>query len=206
MCFGSQHRWDEAEDLLRRRLQDAPEDAYSHYLLGMDLRNDHPSPAREAEAEAQTREALRLAPHAPEAKNQLAQIALAKGNFEEARRLLEGSLSDDPYNLSTLNTLTQAYRRSGQAKRAEEVSARALSLHQDQDRKAVLREQEHKSFTDPRLHEELAEIFGRTGRPDRARQEQEIAHLLRSDPARIAAQEKSLDSDLAKMLPGEARR
>lgn len=199
-----QNRWDDAEALLRRRLKDAPQDSFSHYLLGMGLMDSRPSPARAAQAEAETREALRLSPHAPEAADQLAQMLLERGDTMEALTLLQGGLSDDPYNLNTLNTLARAYRRAGQAQRAAAITARALSLRRDQDRKAVLTEQEHKQFADPHLHDQLADLFGRIGRPDRAREEREIARLLRSDPAKISAQEKALDADLSKLLPGDA--
>lgn len=196
-----QNRWDDAEALLRRRLKDAPGDPFSHYLLGMGLMDSHPSPAREAEAEAQTREALRLSPHAPEAADQLAGILLARGGTAEALKLLQGSVSDDPNNLNTLNTLARAYRRAGQAHQAAATTARALTLRRDQDRKSVLTEQEHRHFMDPGLHDQLADIFRRIGRPDRAREEREVARLLRSDPAKISAQEKALDADLTKLLP-----
>ena len=194
------NRWDEAEALLRQRLKIAPDDAFSHYLLGTVLLDSRPSPAREAEAEAQTREALRFAPHSPEGKDQLAEILLGRGDAAGALTLLQDSLSDDAYNVNTLNTLARAYRQCGKTSQAAAAAARAKSLRADQDQRAVLTSREHKDFTDPHLHEQLALLFGRDGHPDRERQEQELARLLRADPAKVSAQQKELNADLDKLL------
>ena len=194
-------RWDEAEPLLRRRLAAAPDDAFSHYLLGRVLLDSHPSPARQAEAEAQTREALRLSPESPVAQAQLGGMLLARGDAAGAVKLLEGSLSGDPYNVNTLHTLARAYVGSGQPARAQAVSARAQSLFSDQQRVNTLRDKEHERFTDISLHQQLADLYVRVGRPDRVAQEREIAQMLRKDPAKVDAQEKALDADLTKLLP-----
>ena len=195
------NRWDEAETLLRQRLKTAPEDSYCHSTLGTILLDSRPTLDRQAEAEAQTREALRLTPHSTEACNQLAKILLGRFDAQAALPLLQQSLADDPYNINTLHLLGRTYQQTGQPAKSAEMTARAKACFSDQEQKNILSAKEHTDFTNPRLHEQLAALFARSGRPDRASQELEIARLLRSSPTRIAAQEKSLDADLAKLLP-----
>ncbi len=195
------NQWDASEAMLRRRLKVAPEDAFCRYLLGLVLRDSHPTPDREAEAEVQTRESLQLAPHTSDADNQLAEMLLERGDARGAVALLQDSLSADPYSLNTLNILARAYRENGQTSQAALISARARAFRTVQERKSVLSSQEHEKFLDVPLHEELAILYRKTGRPDRASQEEQLVRLLRADPAKVDAQEKALNTDMARILP-----
>ncbi|MBC7527732.1 MAG: tetratricopeptide repeat protein, partial [Chthonomonadaceae bacterium] len=54
--------YDESEEILRKRLADAPTDAQAHYLLAMALQLSSPSPVRQVEAETELRTSLKYEP------------------------------------------------------------------------------------------------------------------------------------------------
>jgi len=181
-------KWSAAEDILRKRLRDAADDPLAHYLLGMVLLNNSPTPERQTEAEAETRTALRLYPHNPLADIQLAQIVLAKKQAPEAIDLLTDALQQNPYNRNAMSVLARAYRQSGRTDLAEKVSKQADLLYKDQQRLQVLEGEEAKQMMNPGIHEELAQLYGRVGQAKKATDEQSMAHLLRSDPQKAAAE------------------
>src|SRR5205085_753144 len=66
-------RYDEAENLLRRRIKAAPADVEAHFQLASVLMDSRPTAERESEAENQAREAMRLTP-----KSAIVKVLLAK--------------------------------------------------------------------------------------------------------------------------------
>ena len=162
-------QWPAAEALVRKRLKAANDDAFAHYLLGMVLLNNAPTPERQTEAEAETREALRLYPHNPLADLQLAQMLLSKKQIPEAIALLNDALQHNPYNRNAMSVLARAYRQAGRTDLAEKVSKRAEDLYKDQQRLQVLEGQEAKQLMDVHIHEELAQ--GCTDEPARRRKQ-----------------------------------
>ena len=144
-------QWPEAEAILRKRLKAAGDDPLAHYLLGMVLLNNAPTLERQAEAEAETREALRLFPHNPLADLQLAQIVLSKKQIPEAIGLLNDALQHNPTNRNAMSILARAYRQAGRTDLAEKVSKQADALYKDQQRVQVLEGEEAKQL-DGRPH------------------------------------------------------
>ncbi len=191
----------QAEPLLRRRLRAAPDDAQCHYLLGMMLMNDASSPAAETEAETETREALRLSPRQPLAEVQLAQLLLRRGDARAAVSLLQDALSINPYQVGALNLLTLAARKVGDVKTSEALSARSQSVFADQQHLRVLEAQEHHALMNGQVHQQLAQLYGRIGQPERAHQEQEMVRLLRTDPKRVARDQQFLRASMQQILP-----
>ena len=196
-------QWPAAETILRKRLSAEKEDPLAHYLLGMVLLNNAPTPERQAEAEAETREALRLFPHNPLALLQLAQIVLSRKQVNEAVDLLKDALQNNPYNRNAMSVLARAYRQSGKDALAEKFSKQADALYQDQQRAQVLESQEAKKLMVPGIHEELAQLYTRTGEPKKAAYEQSIAHLLRSDPKQAAEELKKFQATRSEALPNK---
>jgi tetratricopeptide (TPR) repeat protein len=190
-----------AEALLRRRLRTAPDDAQCHYLLGTVLLDQASSPAGEAAAEAETREALRLSPRQPLAEGQLARLLLQRGEAPAAVLLLQDALAFKPYDVNTLNVLTRAAQQAGDIKTAEAVSARSQSVFRNQQRLRVLEAQEHKDLMNQQIHQQMAQLYKDTGQPERARQEQELMRLLRTDPQQVARERRFLRSSLQQVLP-----
>lgn len=175
-------RPDEAELLLRRRLQSAPADAFALFSLGTLLLDDRPTPAREAEAEARTRAALRLDPAAPEARRQLGRILLDRGQTAEGLALLRSALAADPSDVQALRLLASGENRAGRSGLARQLFARAKTLFDDTQAIDVLKAQVQRAPSDPVLHQRLAALYARTGQPDRAGQERSVLALLRAHP------------------------
>ena len=191
----------EAEALLRRRLRAAPDDAQCHYLLGSILMNDASSPDGEAEAEAETREALRLSPRQPLAEAQLGKLLLLRGQARESVPLLEDSVASSPYDVGLLNVLTHAYRLTGQAKKAEALAAQSDRLFQDQQQTHILQIQEHHDMMNQGIHQQLAQLYGRIGQPNRAKQEQDMMRLVRTDPEKVTRDRQFLRASIRQILP-----
>lgn len=192
----------EAEAMLRRRVQAAPDDALAHYLLGLILRDTDPTPARVAEAEAQTRESLRLSPHNPMAGTQLGQILLDAGRTNEAVALFEDARARDPFDQKLLLVLTRAYQRQGRPAQAAEASARARALLADQERASVLVDAARRTPMDAGLHRQLAVLYARSGKTEQARREADMARLIGTDPQAAARQMDALAASLQAALSG----
>ena len=194
-------RWSEAKALLRQRLHVVPDDAQCHYQLGTVLMDEASSPTKEAEAEAETREALRLFPHQPLAEVQLAQLLLRKGDARGAFPLIQEALAANPYNVNTLNLLTRVSRQVGDVKLAESLSVRSKSIFQDEQQLRVLEANEHKNLMDITVHQQLGQVYGRIGQPEKAQQEKELVHLLQTDPQKVKRDEQFLRASMQEILP-----
>jgi len=192
----------EAEARTRRRLQAAPEDALAHYLLGLILHASDPTPARVAEAEAQVREALRLSPHNPLADILLGQILRDRGQTAEALRLFHEALAQTPYDQSLLFLVARTAQQAGRTEEAAQASARAAALYAAQQRAAVLADQARRTPMDLAVHRELADLYARSGQPGKARQEADMARLLRADPQGTARQMGGFDAAVQAALSG----
>jgi Tfp pilus assembly protein PilF len=196
-------RPDEAESLLRQQLSAAPDDALTHYLLGMVLMNARPTPERIAEAEKLTREALRLGPGNPRASAQLAQLLFQQNKeTDTVLRLLRSAIRLDPYNRAPRFLLSRVYRRMGKTAMADEVAAEADALFKRQQRAADLAEKENSEQLDLKGRKELLRLYESTGDVVKARRQRDILNLLKTDPkapARIQrSYEEAVDSVLGK--------
>lgn len=180
-------RAEEAEALLRRRLAAAPDDARVRYLLAGLLTDNAPSPARESEAEAQLREALRLIPHVSLAEVRLSQLLLRQNKTGEAIRLLRDALTGDPFNVNAMRILARAYGQAGQTALADRISEQSNILFRDQQRLSTLKTQAAKNLLDARLHAQLADLYERVGLDKKAEYERALVNLIRTDP-KLAAQ------------------
>ncbi|MCW3100886.1 MAG: Cytochrome c biosis factor [Chthonomonadaceae bacterium] len=187
-------QWPAAEAVLRRRLRSAPDDPLAHYMLGMVMLNNMPSPERQTQAEAETRTALRLYPHNPLSDIQLALIELSRANPKEAVTLLTDALQTDPFNRNAMTILARAYRQTGRNDLADRVSKQADRLYQDQQRAQVLESEESKQVMDPKIHEELAALYQRVGQSKKGLYEESMARLIRSDPRKAVEELRKLRS------------
>lgn len=160
-----------------------------------------PDPPRQAEAEAQTREVLRLQPHNPSADTQLGEMLLDRGQTREAIGVLTDARVGDPSNRNALLLLARAYRQGGQPVLAAKTAQQAAVLLRDQERIQVLEAQESRDTLNVPLHQELAVLDARTGKPERARREQEMARLLQADPQGAARALKSFHAETHGILP-----
>jgi predicted Zn-dependent protease len=194
-------RMDEAEAMLRRYLAAVPGDAFCHFLLGKVLDDSNPTPAREAEAEAQTREALRLVPDVPKAEVQLGQMLLSRGRAGEAVRLLEDAMAREPSNDKTMKILARACQQTGQTRRAQQLAARSDMLSRAQQQANVLEVQITKEPLNLAARRQLAGLYHLIGAEERARQQQSMILAIQQDPKQALQHIQGFNAQLRDALP-----
>ena len=172
----------EAESLLRRRLKAAPQDALSHHLLGRELMNFNPTPARVAEAQTQTRMALKLNPGNPTSSIQLAQLLFQENQAPaETIALLKSAIGHDPFNRNSLLLLARVYRQNGQNDLADQTALRATQLFDNQQKIADLVDVLHNGHLSRSGRAQLARLYELTGQNAKARQQKTILALTQKD-------------------------
>jgi ferredoxin/thioredoxin-like negative regulator of GroEL len=123
----SQNRASEALALYADRLKTAPTDITAAVTKSqLALATGNLALARET-----LNQALTLRPQSPILQEALANIEIATGNFDEAARLLETSISHTP-QVSSLMTLAAIYNRQGKPQQAQTLEARARDLQATQ--------------------------------------------------------------------------
>lgn len=205
--------WADGESVLRGRLRAEPSDAESHYLLGMTLLHFQTSPAREAEAEAQTREALRLAPQFWPAQQQMADILLRQGKPREAIGRLQNLLAHAPVDVTTeasaaahtaaLVALARADRQIGLSAAADQALAQEAAFLRLVEQGTRLKQQVGMAPMNIGIHQKLASLFARAGQPNEALREQQTISLLRSSSSRSGQGPETLETVVAEVLPAK---
>ena len=172
----------EAESILRRRLQEASDDALCRTRLGELLMAGQKFPASDREAEEQFRTAIRLAPRALPAKQQLGLLLLRQKRIPEAITVLESARQDNPYEVTVLNTLAKAYSLNRQPESASAVFAKARRIFTQQQQILVLEIGKQKDFGNEHIHRQLAALYKNVDDIDKSEQEMQMAALLHRDP------------------------
>lgn len=194
-------RQSEAEALLRQRLAAAPQDALSHHLLGMVLMNFQPTPERIAEAEQQTRQALRLNKDNPVSGVQLAQLlSQERKSPAETISLLKNAIGHDPYNRNSLLLLARVYRRAGRADLAAKAAAQGATLFKNQQKIADLGDKERKNQLSPTDRVELARLYELTGDSNNARRQRNILSIIKTDPQAPERIERAYNDSVDQVL------
>lgn len=203
-------RWAEAEAVLRRRLAGVPADAESRYMLGMVLLDFRPSAARRAEAEVQTREALRLDPQLWPAQQQFADILLRQGKPQEAIIWLQNLRDHAPVDVSSeasaaihtaaLAALARAYRLIGRNVQADQALAQQVAFSSLVEQATRLKTQVGMAPLNIGLHQQLASLFARAGQTAQAQREQQIIAVLRSSSTQPGQTPETLETIVSDVL------
>ena len=194
-------KMDEAETVLKRRLQEVPNDARAHYLIGLLLLDNHPTPSRETEAERELRTALKLEPDVITTKVRLGRLLVARGNPREATPLLESSISEDRFNGPALFALQQAYLKTGrvaEAKRAQEIAEDSDKYVQ---RTSFLEDMLQRQPGDLPMHEELVKLYKRGNETEKAKSHADMAFMLKTHRKEAEIGIKKLN-DATTIAPG----
>ena len=128
-------------------------------------------------------------------------MLLLRGQAQEAVPLLEDSVAANHYDVGLLNVLARTYRLTGQGKKAEALAAQSSALFQDQQQTHILQIREHHDMMNQDIHRQLAQLYGRIGQPDRAKQEQDMMLLVRTDPAKVTRDRQFLRASIRQILP-----
>ena len=196
-------KYSDAEALLRTRLSMESGDGQAYYLLGSVLILFEPSPAREAEALADTQAALRLLDNQPSVLEQLANIYIIEHRSNEAIPVLLKSLTIDPYSTNAMFLLSRAFAVAGRLDLSQKLSKQIQVLHSDSEQLAVISNQSMEYPTNPVLHHKLADLYYRVGKIADAQQESRLEVLMRKDPKgtmKLIAESKA---QTARALPGQ---
>jgi tetratricopeptide (TPR) repeat protein len=117
-----------AADAFRRELRSNPTDFDSNLLLGALLKEEHDA----ARAMDHLRKALAVRPGAPEARYQVAAVQLMLGQVEDATRLLEALVGDEPKFVEAHVSLATAYYRSKRKADGDRERALVDQLNREQ--------------------------------------------------------------------------
>ena len=124
LCYADVQRYDEARHAFAAQYGFAPDSAEAYLLAArLFLRREFAT-----QAGAQARKALELNPALPLAHQLLGEVALAKGDQNEAIRELEAERRINPLNGALYDRLGDAYLRNGQYSEAQQALNRAVLL------------------------------------------------------------------------------
>jgi predicted Zn-dependent protease len=120
------NRLSDAIQLLRERRKAAPKDYLVNWFLAEALNRDGVSPGTPEEDEAigALREAVGSNPKAEQARVLLGKFLFKRGDIGHAIEQLTRALELDPGDSSATYQLAQAYRKKGDARRADELFAK----------------------------------------------------------------------------------
>jgi predicted Zn-dependent protease len=198
-------RFDDAENVLRRRLKSAPGDARCHFLLATLLLEYKPSLQREADAEAALRASLRLQPNVPAVEARLGDLLLRRGKSSEAITLLQSALEGDPHNLVALTTLVRAYRQTGRDAESKAAQQKLDWLSHYTQQVAFLEDRARRQPLNAKVHADLAQLYARGGETEKAEREREMAYMLQTRPQEARRGVSAL-SDATSIVTGEPKR
>jgi len=194
-------QWDRAESVLRKRLAAVQDDAMAHYLLGMVLMDNRPTPDRTKEAVAETRQVIVLSPRNYLAYVQLSQLLLNQDKLPEALAAIQEAVALRPLDHRANVSLALAYRRAGNIALADKTAKKAAAIYRDLERIFLLEPEERKNSQDLKVRSELAELYVRTGNVARAQQERQVIQFLKANPGKSVSSAKSFAADLHDILP-----
>jgi Tfp pilus assembly protein PilF len=119
-------RWQEAEEAFRTAIRLDPDNAAAHHAYGATLLAA--SAARLADAEAELRSAVRLAPGDLTNRVALAKLLYFRGRLSEARAILEETLGIDPHYPDAMRNLAAVLLQMGERLEAVRLYDRAQQL------------------------------------------------------------------------------
>ncbi|MBV9470203.1 MAG: tetratricopeptide repeat protein [Abitibacteriaceae bacterium] len=164
------YQLDDAEKVLRRRLQAAPDDAHAHYLLGYLLWRNRPDAKRQQEAEAELQLALKYGPGQPQFQLELAQLLLRTGKPQAALPLLRQVTAQDGLNATAIRLLAEALRQSGQVAAARAATERADKLTRVVEQLQVLTHLTQGTAGDAKIYRQLAKLYASVGQTAKAQE------------------------------------
>jgi tetratricopeptide (TPR) repeat protein len=195
LCLVNSRRYDDARAAFAQEFSVPPASASAYLLLSsMLMRADLPEQAAEQAAQA-----LKLDPNLPLAHFTLGEVYLFKSDLEHATTEFEAERRINPSYAPTYDRLGDVYTRADKLQEAQEALTKALSLDLSstgpfiQMGKVLLHRGDpttatmylkHAEKMDPGnfvTHTLLAEAYRKSGQPDEAKRETEIASKIHVD-------------------------
>ena len=173
---------DMAEDVMRRRIADKPDDGSAHYMMSNVLMHEATTNDRLTQAESEARKAVDLNGQVPAFKRQLGDILLRENKAAEAIDALSQSLAQDPTQAEAQRLISRAYAAVGQSTKASQSAALAASLSDASSRINHLITEVETRYSDPGYHRELIGLYTQTGQRSEEEQERDILGMILKDP------------------------
>jgi predicted Zn-dependent protease len=197
LCYIATKRYDDARHAFAVQYDFAPDSAAAWLVTArMLLRQELTAPA-----EAAAQKAVQLDPRLPLAHRLLGEIDLANGDVPDALAELQQEVKVNPLDGETYDRIGDAYVRSGQYARAQEVLDRAVLLepnasgpyillgktlleeHDPVTAAMYLQRAEKIDASNPMIHMLLGRAFTAVGRKDEASREFELLQKLQGTTA-----------------------
>ncbi len=175
--------WSEAETLIRKRLEDIPDDAEAHFQLAAVLLDSNRTPEREIQAEKELRRSLELEPGALSAMARLGSFLVVKKNHKEAIPLLEAVIASDIHHVTATKDLAQAYRLAGRQQEAKAAFESFTQLTDYIDKRNFLDDKLRRQPMSADFHDQLATLLEQGDEKDKAKLHRDAALILRKNPA-----------------------
>lgn len=187
LALGNAPAYEEARDMVERILQLDPNHAQAYALRGVIRLTTDLSPQGLAQAEADLRRSLQLAPSAPFPRFYLGRVYRRKGEPEKAIAELEQAASAMPDKKEIFFELAAVYKQINHTKKAEEARKKFAALQKQSEWETTLLQ---RVANDPNSFEDnyqLGLLFLKKGQHNRARHYLEKARSLRPDDRKVKA-------------------
>ncbi|CEK16448.1 cytochrome c biogenesis factor [Chthonomonas calidirosea] len=178
------YHYREAEQVLRRRLQEAPYDARTYFLLAVTLQEVNVTPARLQEAEGDLRVAVELEPQNAAMLSALGRLLQEEGKAEQAIPFLETALKLDVHDVAATIALARACRTAGRMREAQAAEKSAADLTRYLAQVKSLQDAIQQHPEESILYRRLADLYLSGGEPNKAQNYLQAAELLEHNQAR----------------------
>lgn len=182
----AQARFAEAETLLRKRLAIAPNEASTYYYLAVTLLAYNVTSARQAEAEADLRQSLKLQPQGVSVVARLGRLLADEKRCVEAIPYLEAAIKTDPHSLPVAMALARCYRGAGRMKEAQVAEANMAALAHYSTEVKQLEEELQLQPLNAKLYLKTAQLYADGGEMEKARNYQDAAMMILNHGKRAA--------------------
>jgi tetratricopeptide (TPR) repeat protein len=172
----------DAEKMIRRRLQQKPDDAFAHYLLATALFDKPQTPEVEQEAEKELRHSIEIAPDAVMAQSRLGEFLLGKDKPKDALPYLRAALTADHYNGKVATLLARALRKVGELEEASVADENAQKLNKYLGERSGMEESLNREPTNIALRKKYVDLLRQGGETAKADREQETVGILEKYP------------------------
>ncbi len=178
------YHYREAEQVLRRRLRDAPYEARTYFLLAITLQEYNVTPARLQEAEGDLRVALSMEPQNSAILSALGRLLQQEGKPEQAIPFLESALKRDVHDVAATIALARACQEAGRIREAQAAERSATDLTRYLAQVKALQDAIQQHPEESILYRRLADLYLSGGEPDKAQNYLEAAELLERNQAK----------------------
>lgn len=200
-ALAAQYQYAQALPLLDRILEIDPQFMSAYALRGQVYYQDNPTPQRLDKAEADLKKALQVDPGNVECHRYLARVYMRLNQPARAIHHFQEVARDRPYASAHLYELSQAYRKAGDVRKAEESLRLFNSLGQLNDQMSAFASRISKNPNDFDTYLQMVRVLLKSAESSEATYQLYRYKYLKRELASVAA----YLNKAAKLRPGDAR-